>query len=226
MTTVHEVSRSASPRLRTAHRAAYSVLATVSWAAVVLLLVLSIADADKSVGAALLDLVVVFSNLTLVLTAVVSTALAASHNAGVPRLLQIAMLTTMVMGAVTVVVNVVLQDPTLPDGWWGMVDLAEHYVVPLGLILIWLVLGPRLALAWAELPLVLVVPVVWLVGTLIRGELSSSYPYDFLDAAAHGYASVLAFAAGIILAMLALGSLFLALDHVRSGTRRETRAQE
>lgn len=93
------------------------------------------------------------------------------------------MLATMVMGAITVVVNVVLHDPTQPDGWLA------------------------------------------LVGTLIRGELSGTYPYDSLDAADHGYPSVLAFAAGIILAMLTLGSLFLALDHVRSGTRRATRAQ-
>lgn len=213
MTVIHEVRVSTHDEVPRAQRVGYGALAVIAWAAIALHLVLSVTDVGASIGAALLDLLVVFSNLTLLLAALVSTALLRPHGElGV--VIRVGLLTAMLMGVVTAVVNVALQDPSLPDNAWRYVDLAQHYVVPIGLIVVWLAVGPRLRLGWADLPAALVVPVLWLVVTLVRGAIDGVYPYDYLDAGAHGYLPVLGFAAAIIAAMLGIGTLLMVVDRL------------
>ena len=55
----------------------------------------------------------------------------------------------------------------------------------------WLVFGPRGLIAPRDVGAFLVVPVGWLVYTLVRGAFVDWYPYPFVDVGEHGYGVVL-----------------------------------
>jgi hypothetical protein len=97
-------------------------------------------------------------------------------------------------------------------GWDLVADRSLHMVVPVLAVTGWLVLGPRGRTRTADLLPSLVVPVVWLGYTLIRGAIVSWYPYPFIDVAEHGYAVVLLNCAGVAALMLVFAWGALALD--------------
>jgi hypothetical protein len=92
-----------------------------------------------------------------------------------------------------------------------LVDRLLHIVVPLLVVIGWLVFGPRDRAARAGLGAFLVVPVIWLGYTLIRGAIVNWYPYPFVDVSAHGYAYVVLASAAIAALMtgLAVGCIWL-----------------
>ncbi|MFG3004561.1 Pr6Pr family membrane protein [Streptomyces calvus] len=108
------------------------------------------------------------------------------------------------------------------DASWPAVLAAHtlHTVLPLAAAADWLLLSPpsrthlRQAATW------LLYPLAYLAFTLTRGELLPAtspdrYLHPFLDAAQHGYKSVLANALLLGLALYALAVLLVALDHTR-----------
>jgi hypothetical protein len=58
----------------------------------------------------------------------------------------------------------------------------------------------------------LLIPIVWLTYSLVRGAYMAAYPYDFLDVATYGLGPVLTTVAMIIAFGVALGFVFLGLD--------------
>ena len=125
---------------------------------------------------------------------------------------KVAHLTVLVMVVVTAVVNATLLDPGLPSGWWGVVDLLQHYLVPVAVVAAWAVLGPRVDIAWSHLGLMLVVPLTWFLFVLVRGEATGAYPYDFVDVAEQGWVPVIGTVAGIVVLMLGLAAAATAID--------------
>jgi hypothetical protein len=89
-------------------------------------------------------------------------------------------------------------------GWDLVADRFLHIVVPVLTLTGWLAFGPRARADRRDLLPFLVLPVGWLVYTLIRGELVEWYPYPFIDVNEHGYGVVLlnclAIAAAMVLA--------------------------
>ena len=90
-------------------------------------------------------------------------------------------------------------------------DKLLHTVVPLLAVIGWLVFGPRGRATRDDLLPFLVVPVVWVLYTLVRGAFVGWYPYPFIDVDEHGYGVVLlnvlgvaAFMAGLALAAVAI----------------------
>jgi hypothetical protein len=95
-----------------------------------------------------------------------------------------------------------------PKGWEQTVSNAIfHYVSPLAAVILWLAFGPRPRIERRVVVASLIWPALWLAYTLIRGALSHWYPYPFLDAAAHGYGSVLLSALLVLLVLLAVAAL-------------------
>jgi hypothetical protein len=88
------------------------------------------------------------------------------------------------------------------SGWDFVADKLLHMVVPAFALVGWLVFGPRGRADPRDLVPFLVVPVTWLVYTLVRGELVEWYPYPFIDVNEHGYGVVLVNALGIAAAMV------------------------
>lgn len=106
------------------------------------------------------------------------------------------------------------------DGTDLVADKLLHLVVPLLAVIGWVVFGPRERATRADLLPFLVVPVFWLVYTLVRGAFVDWYPYPFIDVVEHGYGVVLLNALGISCFLVGMVYLAIALD------RRLTPADE
>ena len=112
------------------------------------------------------------------------------------------------------VVHFFLLRPLLElDGADLLADKLLHVVVPLFAVVGWLVFGPRGQATRDDVLPFLVLPVGWLVYTLIRGEFVEWYPYPFIDVNEHGYAVVVATCVGVAALMLALAFGAVWLDH-------------
>jgi hypothetical protein len=93
------------------------------------------------------------------------------------------------------------------------VNSVVHEVMPLVIVADWLIDPPAARIAvWRGL-LWLSYPLVWIAYTLIRGAITSWYPYPFVNPANGGYASVAVssaviavFAAALCVAVVAVGN--------------------
>ena len=118
-----------------------------------------------------------------------------------------------------VVVQLLLKGLVELDGADLLADNLLHVVVPVLAVIGWLVFGPRQRVRRSDLLPALVFPIAWLVYTLIRGEIVDWYPYPFLDAGEHGYASVAATCLGIAVLFIGLAALAWKGDERLTRTR-------
>jgi len=102
-------------------------------------------------------------------------------------------------------------------GWDLVADKFLHMVVPVLGVVGWLVFGPRSRVATSDFGPFLVLPVFWIVYTLVRGAIVDWYPYPFIDVNEHGYGVVLLNATGISAIMLAFAWAVVALDRRLTG---------
>ena len=201
---------------RAAEAAAYEILSVVAALTSLGIWVLLVVDDGRSVGAATLAMVVKFTNLTVILVAVVSAWIALAGSAGPAR--SLAHLTVMVMAVVTAVVNVVVLGAGLPGGWWGVVDLFQHYLIPVAVLAAWAALGPPVDVPVRRLAWITVVPGSWVAFVLARGALTEDNPYDFLDVHQNGWVPVIVAIALILVLMLLMGAGFSTIDRRRART--------
>jgi len=97
-------------------------------------------------------------------------------------------------------------------GWSIVADRFLHLVVPILAAIGWLLFGPRGRATRRDIGPFLVVPVGWLVYTLIRGPIVDWYPYPFIDVDQHGYPAVLATCVAISVLMVGLAAGAVRLD--------------
>jgi hypothetical protein len=91
-----------------------------------------------------------------------------------------------------IVFIVMLAKDSNETGASQVANVLLHYVSPPLVVISWLALGPDSRLGFADIPRVMLWPLIWIVYTLIYGAISGWYPYGFVDAGAHGYPGVLA----------------------------------
>lgn len=82
-----------------------------------------------------------------------------------------------------------------------------HYLVPILMVIGWVLFGPRPRIDRRCIVLSLLYPVAWIVYTLIDGAITSWYPYPFLDVLTHGYATVVANGALVVVVLGAVTAL-------------------
>jgi hypothetical protein len=100
-----------------------------------------------------------------------------------------------------------------PNGWRETTSNAIfHYLVPIGMVVGWLLFGPRPRIAPSVIGLALVWPVLWFAYTIVRGEATGWYPYPFVDAATHGYARVVLNAVVVTAVFAAVCAVLAVLD--------------
>jgi len=97
-------------------------------------------------------------------------------------------------------------------GWDLVADKLLHLVVPVLAMIGWVVFGPRGRAERSDLGPFLVVPLVWLGYTLVRGAVVDWYPYPFVDVGEHGYLVVALNCVLVAALMLALALGAVALD--------------
>ncbi|MFD9128255.1 Pr6Pr family membrane protein [Kitasatospora sp. NPDC059571] len=108
-----------------------------------------------------------------------------------------------------------------PDRLQNWSSFFLHYVTPVLVLGDWLVLKPRNASRWKDLPLWLAFPLGYAVLTELRAALLPSfplkYPYFFLDPTTDGYGWVLGQIGQLTVEFVVLGAAVVGLD--RLGTR-------
>jgi hypothetical protein len=108
--------------------------------------------------------------------------------------------------------NAILRSIWEPKGLQRWVDEGLHVVVPLLFVLFWLICVRKKMLDWTHPFRWLAFPAVYLVYALLRGEYSGFHAYPFINTTELGYGRVLLNATGIMLAFIATGLLFVAVD--------------
>ncbi len=98
------------------------------------------------------------------------------------------------------------------DRWVGVVsNLLLHAVVPIAGVVGWLVFGPKRRVSITVAAYAALVPILWLVFTLVRGAVIDWYPYPFVDVSTHGYGRVMANVAAMAVFFVALYGLAILL---------------
>lgn len=129
-----------------------------------------------------------------------------------------------------IVYNLLLRGIELPQGTTVAWSNEVLHVVGPAVLLLDLVLAPRRrALPWRAILVILLVPIVWVVYTLVRGPQVTNpvtaadywYPYPFLDPnnpdlVPSGYAGVAVYVVGIALAISAVAAGVVALGRARA----------
>lgn len=148
-----------------------------------------------------------------VMVAAVSAVLAAKAQRDGGRVFRALRLDALVLAVGGGVVHWFLLRPLLDlHGADLLADKLLHIVVPVLCLVGWLVFGPRGIVEPRDVAAFLVVPVFWLVYTLVRGSFVDWYPYPFVDVGEHGLGIVLLNCVGISALMLVLAFGAMVLD--------------
>jgi len=126
--------------------------------------------------------------------------------------------TTLLMIVLTGLLYAVLIAPTAKVyGLNAFSTILEHYVTPVVALAVWLIAGPRGWMTFRESLKIYVVPLVFLIYTLVRGAITHTYPYKFFNIVVYGYQPVLITMTVIIVGSYPFIALLVWLDKARSG---------
>ncbi len=118
--------------------------------------------------------------------------------------------------SVTGAVFAVLLSGTNVDTAIPWVNSVVHEVMPMVIIADWLLDPPPTRLTFRQGALWLSFPAVWIVYELIRGSVTGTYHYPFLNPANGGYGSVAFYSVAILVLMLLVCAVVVWLGNARS----------
>jgi hypothetical protein len=154
-----------------------------------------------------------FTMVSNLVVAVVSTMLAIDPSRS-GRWFDGLRLAALVMISVTGIVYWLLLagEPTTGLDW--VANMLVHSVVPVAAVGSWLLVGPHGRFRGGLLPLMLLIPVAWLVFAMLRGAISGYYPYFFMDVTEVGYAMASLRILGVVAFALIVACAYVGLDKV------------
>ncbi|MGB0907473.1 MAG: Pr6Pr family membrane protein [Maricaulaceae bacterium] len=97
------------------------------------------------------------------------------------------------------------------NGLGALANYGLHLIVPLLFLIDWFVFTPKRNLRFSDLPLWVVYPLLYGVYTLLRGQVTGTYPYPFLDLSVLGWRHVLLNMCGFVMVYLIGGAVFITL---------------
>jgi hypothetical protein len=103
----------------------------------------------------------------------------------------------------------------LATSWDRFGNELVHTVMPLLTVIGWLVAWPRGLFSSRTARLAILLPLSWLVFTLVRGAIAHWYPYPFMDVTRLGYGPTLVNCVWVTLLFLILAGLGVAIDRRR-----------
>ena len=115
-----------------------------------------------------------------------------------------------------VLYHLLLSGSSSPESWYAISNIFEHYLTPIITILVWVAVGPRGRFTFGHTFSVFIIPITYLVYTLVHGAIASVYPYPFFDVIKYGYASVLTLMGAVIVGGYVVALLFLGAEKLRS----------
>ena len=166
-----------------------------------------------------LDYLSYFTIWSNIVVAVVMTVLALHPLRDTP-VLRVLRLDALLMITITGIVYAVVLAPTATlRGWEYLANSLIHQITPLLTLVVWVVAGPRGWIRWSTIPAALVLPLVWLAYTLLRGAVIGGYPYPFVDVVKLGYGQVLVNVVAILVFGVVVAAVLLGIDRLL-GRRR------
>jgi hypothetical protein len=99
-----------------------------------------------------------------------------------------------------------------PQGLFKVADISLHYVTPIFYLAWWVLFAWHGKLKFADLPIMLVPPAIWLILAMIRGAVVTEYPYPILEAHMLGYMQVTINIAVVLVALTVLCAIVVAVD--------------
>ena len=115
---------------------------------------------------------------------------------------------------ITGIVFNVLLDEGGRSGLAAVNNTFVHILTPLLAVLVWLLVGPATS-TLRRLLASAILPILWLVATLVRGILTGEWPYTILDPAVVGTGGAAAYTASIFAAFFLIGALMCMIDAIR-----------
>jgi hypothetical protein len=195
----------------------YAVVgAVLGWFALVLQLYLMLVQAPAGgVVATVITFFSFFTILTNLLVAVVLTSVALRTTWGSwfrqPSVQAASAVYIAIVGAIY---QLLLRHLWNPQGAQWVADFLLHSVIPVGYVLDWVLFAPRGGLRWKDTFKWLIYPGVYLLYVLVRGALTGTYPYPFVDVTALGYGGVFVRVGMFLLLFLGAGLLALAVGRI------------
>lgn len=113
---------------------------------------------------------------------------------------------TGVMLLVMIFYHVLLRPIWQPEGLFLVCDYLLHYAAPILFALWWGVTQKHGTIDYADAPVMLVPPLIYLAYVMARGALTNAYPYPTLNAFELGYGQV---ALNVVMVALGLSILYL-----------------
>ena len=114
-----------------------------------------------------------------------------------------------------VVYNAILAPSSPPlHGWDLATNAFAHQITPILAVIVWAAVGPRGWLDRRLIPATLVIPIVWIVLTVIRGAVIDAYPYGFINVVHLGYAMAAVNVLAIIVLGIAICFLLIGIDRL------------
>ena len=101
-----------------------------------------------------------------------------------------------------------------PQSWYALTNLLQHYITPVITIAVWAAAGPRGRFPFSHTFTVFIIPITYLVYTLVHGAIASVYPYGFFNVIKYGYASVLRLMGGVIVGGYVVALLYLGAERL------------
>lgn len=160
----------------------------------------------------------IWSNLVV---AIVMTLLWRNSSRVSTRLFAVLRIDALIMITVTgLVYALVLAPVDSLQGWQLLSNSLLHYITPVLTIVVFIVFGPRKQLSYDQVLPALLLPMIWLALTLLRGAIVHAYPYGFINVAKWGYGTVFVNLVVIVIIGLLFGLVFVAIDRFASKRQR------
>ena len=171
---------------------------------------------DQGALGRILDFFTYFTIWSNILVAVIMWMLVANprRNGKVFRVLR---LDTILMISVTgIIYQGLLAASAKNVGLEVVTNFFEHQLTPIVVVVVWLLVGPRRQIKWADIPLALILPIVWAIFALVRGAVIHAYPYGFLNVDKYGLGAVILTVIEIAIFGVIISAIYLGLDRLLS----------
>jgi hypothetical protein len=188
-----------------------------AWFALLLQFPLAIATSRANGVTVISAVIAYFSFFTILTNLIVALGLSFSllaPNSRRGRYFSSALVTSgtaLYIAMVGAVYSLLLRHLWNPEGFQRIADVVLHDVVPVMYVAYWLVFIPKSGLRWKDTLTWSIYPLVYLAWILMRGAVSGSYPYPFVDAGQIGYPQVLLNSAMLLASFLVVGLAVVAV---------------
>jgi hypothetical protein len=152
-----------------------------------------------------IDTLSYFTIWSVFLVALTMTMIYKNPNSESTRLHTLRLTSLMMISITAIFYILLLSQADDPQSWNIYTNFLNHYLTPAFTILVFVFFGPRKWFKFTTVFAALIIPIIFLLYTFLRGAIIGKYPYPFLDVAIQGYPATLA----QVLNILTAGLIFL-----------------